>query len=232
MCIYCGTSKYRKIYENHFGAISKDENGRSYEIHHIDGNRNNNQLTNLKCVSLQEHYDIHYAQGDFGACFLIGKKLGRTPEHVSEYFSSLAIKTASRLVNEGKHNFQGDRNPIHKKIVAGIQQQISKEINNKRVKDGTHQFLGGAIQHKRVEEGTHNFLGGEIQRKTMSRRHNEDPDLRLKLVETTAQRVAAGVHNFQINNPNQIKITCQHCGKTGSRPGMKRWHFDKCKLLR
>ena len=64
MCIYCGTNKYRKIYESHNGPIPKEDNGRSYEIHHIDGNHFNNDPSNLKAVSIQEHYDIHYSQGD------------------------------------------------------------------------------------------------------------------------------------------------------------------------
>jgi hypothetical protein len=38
MCIYCTTNNYRKIYENHNGIIPKDSDGRTYEIHHIDGN--------------------------------------------------------------------------------------------------------------------------------------------------------------------------------------------------
>jgi hypothetical protein len=35
-------SIYRKIYEQNFGPIPKDGDGRSYDVHHIDGNRNNN----------------------------------------------------------------------------------------------------------------------------------------------------------------------------------------------
>lgn len=31
MCIYCGTNKYRKIYENHNGPIQREDNGRAYE---------------------------------------------------------------------------------------------------------------------------------------------------------------------------------------------------------
>ena len=42
MCIYCGTDKYRKIYEQHHGPIPIDESGRTYDIHHIDGNHFNN----------------------------------------------------------------------------------------------------------------------------------------------------------------------------------------------
>jgi len=36
MCIYCNTTNYRKIYENHLGTIPKDHEGRSYEIHQLD----------------------------------------------------------------------------------------------------------------------------------------------------------------------------------------------------
>ena len=30
------------------------------------------------------------------------------------------------------------------------------------------------------------------------------------------------------NNPNKIKVICPQCGKEGSKPAMKRFHFDKC----
>ena len=36
-------------------------------------------------------------------------------------------------------------------------------------------------------------------------------------------RVKAGTHH------NQIKIACPHCGKSGGRTNMKRYHFDNCK---
>jgi len=31
--------------------------------------------------------------------------------------------------------------------------------------------------------------------------------------------------------PKQV-ITCPHCGKSGGISGMKRYHFDKCKLYK
>lgn len=61
MTIYSSTN-YRKIYEQHYGPIPKDSDGRTYEIHHIDGDHSNNDPSNLKCVSIQEHYDIHHSQ--------------------------------------------------------------------------------------------------------------------------------------------------------------------------
>lgn len=57
-------SIYRRIYEQHFGPIPK-----GYHIHHRDGNRSNNHIENLQCVSAEEHYNIHYSQKDYGACW-------------------------------------------------------------------------------------------------------------------------------------------------------------------
>ena len=61
MTIYTGKN-YRKIYKQYYGPIPKDEFGRRYDIHHIDGNHDNCDASNLKAVTIQEHYDIHYQQ--------------------------------------------------------------------------------------------------------------------------------------------------------------------------
>jgi hypothetical protein len=58
---------YRKIWEHHNGEIPLDENGVSYHIHHIDGNSKNNNISNLQCVSVEQHYKIHLNQGDYAA---------------------------------------------------------------------------------------------------------------------------------------------------------------------
>jgi len=67
---------YRKIWKDANGPIPIDEQGRSYDIHHIDGNRKNNLLENLMCVSIEEHYKIHLEQGDWGACHAIELRMG------------------------------------------------------------------------------------------------------------------------------------------------------------
>jgi hypothetical protein len=82
MCTYCGTNKYRQIYKNHVGPIPKDNEGRTYEIHHIDGDRDNNTVSNLIAMSLREHYNLHFEQGDFDACRLM--KLQRMDYSVAE----------------------------------------------------------------------------------------------------------------------------------------------------
>lgn len=101
------SKSYRKIYEQHFGPIPKDEHGRSYEIHHKDGNRKNNDISNLSCVSIQDHYNIHYNQSDWGACYLIAKKMKLTPLEISE----LSKKVNRHRILTGEHHFCGDKNP-------------------------------------------------------------------------------------------------------------------------
>jgi hypothetical protein len=66
---------YRKIWETAYGTIPKDEQGRSYEVHHIDRNRKNNSLENLICLSVQEHYELHLKQKDYVAAHAIAHRL-------------------------------------------------------------------------------------------------------------------------------------------------------------
>lgn len=149
MSIYTPRINYRKIYEQHYGPCPDN-----YEIHHIDGDYTNNDPTNLKAVSIQQHYDIHYAQKDWEACQAIAMRMGIDISEISK---------------------------------------------------------------KRVEAGTHNFLGGSIQRATSKK-------LRLK-------EVAEGTHHFITNHPSKTKITCPHCNKTGDKPNMSKYHFNKCNTL-
>lgn len=136
---------YRKIYEQHYGPIPVDSDGRTYEIHHVDGNTENNDPTNLVALSIQDHYNIHYAQGDLSAClFIAGNRLNKSPEELSD----LSRSAQKKLVEEGRHNF-----------IGGKIQTIS---NRRRVNAGTHHLLGGTIQKestkKRIINGTHNSL--------------------------------------------------------------------------
>lgn len=89
---------YRKFWEKHYGPIPKDELGRKYEIHHIDGNRKNNNIQNLKCLSIQEHYDLHKEQGDWMACYKIRLRLNLTLEEQLDLNKKIA---ESRLGKPG-----------------------------------------------------------------------------------------------------------------------------------
>jgi hypothetical protein len=134
------TKDYRKIWELHYGAIPQDHSGRKYEIHHIDGNRNNNTITNLKLVTIQEHYDLHYSQGDWAACQAISRRLKLSPEENSELCRKLALKR----VAEGTNPFLGPEN--------------NQNYVNERIKNGTFHLLGPDHNNKLIKEGTHNFI--------------------------------------------------------------------------
>lgn len=135
---------YRKIYESSYGTIPVDSDRRTFEIHHVDGNHYNNDPTNLIAITIQEHYDIHYNQGDFGACTLIAKRMEMSPLEISQLAS---LNNRTKLEN-GTHNFK----------TPGF----SKSVQEKRVKDGTHSFLkkqdgtsvGKETNDRRRKEGT------------------------------------------------------------------------------
>lgn len=141
MCIYCGTNNYRKIYTNHFGPIPKDNDGRTYDVHHIDGNRNNNSINNLIALTIQEHYEIHYWQEDWHACHRLATKMKLSPEEISE----IARMLANERVANGTHNFLG----------GSVQSGTAKKL----LKNGTHNFLTDNPVHKQLANGTHNLSG-------------------------------------------------------------------------
>lgn len=202
MNIYKAKINYRKIYENAYGPIPKDENGKSYHIHHIDGNRNNNSIENLIALSPKEHYEVHLKQKDYGAAYLLSNIIGLDSQTISESARLLALK---RLEN-GTHNWCNGGNLYGQKFAA----KKLKELGNKgqhysqvAAKNGTHNFQteknsirSKQKQQKLFKEGKHNFQ---------------------KMLDL-------GTHP----SLNPKTYTCPHCGKTGKSNVMFRYHFDKC----
>jgi len=192
---------YRRIYTAHYGPIPIDEEGRKYDIHHIDGDHTNNDPSNLKAVTIQEHYDIHYSQGDWSACQLIGLRLALSSKDIGK-LSSMANKAR---VASGQHIFVGESNPSRTRITDGTHNLFGGEMQRitqrALVAAGTHMFLGGNIQRRVVAEGRHHFLGSKVN----------------------DEMLASGTH------PSKIEHTCPHCGMNGRGGGMLRWHFDRCR---
>lgn len=123
---------YRKIYETHFGPIPKDEYGRTYEIHHIDGNRNNNDPSNIIALSIKEHYDIHYSQGDYGACVMIAKRMNLSPDHVSKIQKGIKRPGIGGVKKGTPNKSKGiKRGPLKISKEGLLRQNLARKRNNK-----------------------------------------------------------------------------------------------------
>jgi hypothetical protein len=140
-------------------------------------------------------------------------------------------KKQNELVESGKHNLLGNRNPNKDGSVSRRTAELGRNIfqtnnpskwrseqgihhwqngnapnangalNKKLVAEGRHNFQGPDLNNRRIAEGTHNFVGSD----------------------SNAKRLAEGRH------PSQMKKTCEHCGKESSIGMYKRWHGDQCK---
>jgi hypothetical protein len=130
---------HRKIWIEHHGPIPKDRNGRSYEIHHINGDHSDNRIENMICVSIEDHFKIHEAQDDIMACCAILRRMKEwkewTPEQQAQ-LSEQAKSAAEKRVVNGTHNFLGGK--------------IQKEHQQRRKEEGTHNFVGKSNPNYKV----------------------------------------------------------------------------------
>lgn len=128
-------SIYRRLYEQAHGPIPK-----GYHIHHKDGNHSNNDLSNLIAITAKEHYDIHFSQGDYGACWAMYRTGHMTLS--PEERSLLVSKQQRALVEENKHPFQTreDGTSVSSDIVER-RTEIVKQTQQELVKTGKHHLL-------------------------------------------------------------------------------------------
>lgn len=140
---------YRKIWVDAYGPIPKDDAGRSYEIHHINGDRTDNRLENLQCITVETHYRLHYERGDYGAAFRIAQRLDIPPQIKSELMS---LSNKKRL-EQGNHPFIDEE--VRKKSRESISRNIEKGIQGLQRKD----ILEKAIQAKKDK-----FTGEELSK--------------------------------------------------------------------
>lgn len=138
---------YRKLWEESHGEIPKDENGRSYDIHHINGNHSDDRLENLKCVSLKDHYAIHESQGDIMACCAIRRRMELPVNFTDEQktiLSEEARLAACKRVEKGTHNFLGG--------------EIQKAHQARRKQEGSHNFVNSNPNFVTLPNGARDTL--------------------------------------------------------------------------
>jgi HNH endonuclease len=159
------TVNYRRIYQKHHGVIPVDEFGRSFEIHHIDGNNHNNDPTNLVALSIQDHYNLHLNKKDYGEAWAIGARMKIDPKELSRLSSLNNQKT----MQDGTNPFsdpniqqQGTKAAwvVHQESIANgtfhLQSgKIQSKAQQKLVKKNKHIFQNAMSNEERLKAGTH-----------------------------------------------------------------------------
>lgn len=223
-------TNYRKIWKNHHGTIPFDDDRRTYEIHHKDGDRENNDIENLQLVTIHEHYDIHYSQGDWAACQSIAFRLNLTPEDHSNRQSELA----KRRLAAGTH-------PFVDPTIRAIIDKKTGEREREKIKNGTSQLFSTAANEKRIKShkdavaaGTHHTLTieyasscREVQNSLASEGLHNFQLTREKQKEAIHKMITDGCHPLQSENrtdPNKIKVSCIVCKKETTLPALSSHH--------
>jgi hypothetical protein len=119
------------------GTIPTDADGRTYEIHHLDGDCTNNSVDNLVALSIKDHYDLHFKQRDWAECHAMAIRMNLSPEEISKN-ASMANKT--RLSN-GTHKFLNSswqRDKAHKQLLSGTHNFIGPNSPTKLQWTCTH----------------------------------------------------------------------------------------------
>jgi hypothetical protein len=164
---------YRRIYEQYYGPIPKDEHGRSYEIHHIDGDHKNNDINNLQLVTIEEHFKIHLDQGDIGSASRIAKRMHQSLS--SKELSDISRIAVQDQIERGVHNFSNPE--LHKQYIA------------KQLQDGSHPFLRSDIQSDNGKKGA-----AASRPKRSARFFADNPNYKPKTCEHCGKTVTAPVY--------------------------------------
>ena len=116
------SGKTRRIWKSHYGEIPKDDTGRTYEIHHIDRNPENNSIENLICIPIEEHYQIHLEAKEYAAASMISKRMNN--EILTGWSHTEETKKKISKAHKGKK-----RGPLSEEHKAAIK----KSLNNSEV---------------------------------------------------------------------------------------------------
>ena len=203
---------HRRAWKRHYGRFPRC----GYHLHHVDGDSNNNSVSNLVELTPQQHFEVHYHQQDWYACIKLSSAAKVTPELLADI--------------QRRHG----RRCFEKKL--GIHDpSFDKAANTKRMwkenPPGRKPVTNGIATIKlRTEEDVRAFLETNTEwRKGLPPSSKIGLRLSKRRIDTeeakelAATRLARGTHNF--TQP----LICPHCNTQGKGSVMNRWHFNNCK---
>lgn len=214
------SNRQAKIWKQHYGAVPVDADGRSYDVHHIDGNPDNNNIENLIALPIHEHYQVHIDQGEYGAAMMIARRMKVKPADISE----TARKQMQERVEQGIHNFQ----------VKGFVNAKDSNGNVHRVKKDDPRIVSGELV------GVNTGYIVAVNKDGCYVRVTKD-DLRLvtkELVPSNTGRKQKVVHSNRSHNKGkswtqQVKEIpnkkCKYCDFVGRGSHVSRYHNERCK---
>ncbi len=223
-------SEYHKVWREHHGEIPCDDSGRRLEIHHVDGDKENNDISNLLLVTIEEHYRIHEAQGDVGACVAILMRMNSTPEERKALAKLAHEKNPEICRKAGLASYKSQKEKgTHLFHQSGFQRKVA----NDRVKNGTHPFQrrpdGTSLAMDQVKNGTNTFASERNPNNTMISCVNCKKEVCLPIFYRNHEHNCKG-SNPKYYDPNN-KIGCISCKKIVVFPVFKRNHLSgKCQM--
>lgn len=206
---------YRKIWEKYYGEIPNDEEGRPYDIHHIDGDRNNNSISNLKAVSIREHYEIHRSQKDWPACNLISQRLTLSKEEVDQLRKNMSGENSPTKRADVREKMRNNHADFKKEKHPGWGKKRSEETRNKiSIALRTNGSLAGV---NNPMYGNGHKIRGE-KHGMYGKNHTFEAIQKMKIPKSEA-------HKQKLRKPKK-KVQCDQCKKMVDLANMKRWHGD------
>ena len=116
---------YRQIWEEYNNKTIP----KNYEIHHVDGNRKNNDPNNLICVSIEEHLKIHFEQEDWSAVQAILLRMNTDNSENIKLLKIAASKSQKNKWKNGIHNWQINEDKRKKNANIALQKRIQETGN-------------------------------------------------------------------------------------------------------
>lgn len=147
------SAKYRRIYEKAHKVCLLP----GIEIHHLDGDKTNNDLSNLEALTTEEHYKAHEALGDWGACKAISLRMEMSLEQRSEMSKKLwrdappgripvtdGTTTKQLLTEDDVEDFLQD-NPSWRRGRAIAADSGFLQVGKRKMQDGSHNMLQKSV---------------------------------------------------------------------------------------